>query len=493
MTEVWTKWEGQVISGVFPLVRVLSTSDHSAVFLTEYKAQNLPSAALKLIPVIPTLAQTQLAHWTTAAALSHPHLIRLLEVGRCEIEGRPFLFVVMEYAEQTLSQILPRRALTPEEVREMLRPTLNALAFLHGKNLVQGRLKPSNILVVDDQLKLASDTIRPVGESSASIAKSSVYDPPEAKDGSFSTAGDIWSLGIIMVEALTQHPPSWPDNKSDTPSFPAALPATFAEIARQCLNRDPAKRPTVAEVEAKIEPAPQSPDISVPQPPVSPAQPPVSEPEPLVSIPQPVRSIPQSPAGKVPGRSTPPEESPKQRFILPITVLLIVALAVWAGLHLRSSLTSSERSAPPAAASQNPETPVSAPTEVFAPSSNANSAGSKSAASRHVSAPSDQRAQPPANGSASVFHEEIPDVPRHARATIRGLIKVAVRVTVDSSGNVVDETLENPGPSKYFARLATQAARKWKFAPADDQDSRRWLLRFEFSRGGATGHAARTS
>jgi TonB family protein len=447
MTEVWTKWEGQVINGAFPLVRVLSTSDHSAVFLTEYKAQNLPSAALKLIPAVPTLAQTRLTHWTTAAALSHPHLIRLLEVGRCEIEGRPFLFVVMEYAEQTLSQILPRRALTPDEMREMLRPTLNALAFLHGKNLVQGRLKPSNILVVDDQLKLASDTVRPVGDPTAGIAKSSVYDPPEAKDGSFSTAGDIWSLGVTMVEALTQHPPSWPDNKSDTPSFPGALPAPFVEIARQCLDRDPAKRPTVAEVAAMIEPAPQSPGVSPAQPPVSRAQPRASE-------------------------------SPKQRFIPAIAVLLIVAAAVWAGLHLRSSRTSLERSAPPAAASQNPETPVSAPEEVF---------------ERHVSGPSGQRAQPSANGSASVFHEEIPDVPRHARATIRGLIKVAVRVTVDSSGNVVDETLENPGPSKYFARLATQAARKWKFAPADDQDSRRWLLRFEFSRGGATGHAARTS
>jgi len=78
----------------------------------------------------------------------------------------------------------------------------------------------------------------------------------------------------------------------------------------------------IADVEAKIEPAPQSPGISVPQPPVSPAQPPVSGPEPLVSIPQPVRSIPQSPAGKVPGRSTPPEESPKQRFILPMIFAL---------------------------------------------------------------------------------------------------------------------------------------------------------------------------
>jgi TonB family protein len=88
-----------------------------------------------------------------------------------------------------------------------------------------------------------------------------------------------------------------------------------------------------------------------------------------------------------------------------------------------------------------------------------------------------------------VLHEEIPDVPRRTRDSIRGHIKVAVRVTVDSSGNVVDETLENPGPSKYFARLATEAASKWKFAPAGNHDSRKWLLQFEFTRGGAAGHA----
>src|SRR3981189_863005 len=186
MTEVWTKWEGQIINGVFPL------------------------RALKLVPVIPALAQAQLSQWTTAAALTHPHLIRLLEVGRCQLEGRPFLFVVMEYAEQTLSQILPQRPLTPGEVREMLLPTLDALAFLHGNNLVQGQLKPSNILVVDDRLKLASDTVRPAGESTTKFAKSSVYDPPEAKDRSFTAAGDIWALGMTMVEALTQHLPSWP-------------------------------------------------------------------------------------------------------------------------------------------------------------------------------------------------------------------------------------------------------------------------------------------
>jgi TonB family protein len=89
-----------------------------------------------------------------------------------------------------------------------------------------------------------------------------------------------------------------------------------------------------------------------------------------------------------------------------------------------------------------------------------------------------------------VLHAEIPDVPRSASETIHGHLNVAVRVTVDRSGNVVDATLENPGPSKYFARLATTAARKWKFAPADNQGAREWLLWFEFTRSGATGHAA---
>jgi len=482
VAEVWTKWEGQIINGVFPLRRFLSASDHSAVFLTEYKAQNLPNAALKLVPAIPALAQAQLSQWTTAATLAHPHLIRVLEAGRCQLGGLQFLFVVMEYAEQTLSQILPQRALTPGEVREMLPPTLSALAFLHSKNLVHGQLKPSNILAVNDQLKLASDTVRPAGEFTANIAKPFVYDPPEAKDHGFSTAGDIWSLGITMVEALTQHLPSWPDSKFETTSFPAALPPTFATIVRQCLNRDPASRPTVDDVEAQIRPAPQLPVVSALQLPLSAPKPLVSKPKPLVR--------------EVSDRATPPEKSPKRRLFLPaiavlsIVIVAIVVVAVWVSSHVLSSQASLQRAAPPTAASQNPETSLTAPPGISAPTSGAKSADSKSAPSHFVSRPSEQPAQPLANRLPSVLHEEIPDVPRRNRDTIRGRIKVSVRVTVDSSGNVVNETLEKPGPSKYFARLATEAARKWKFVPAGNHDSRKWLLQFEFTRGGATGHAA---
>ena len=265
MTEVWTKWEGQVINGVFPLRRFVRASDHSAVFLTEHAAQNLATAALKLVPAVPKLAQAQLLRWSTAAALAHPHLIRLLESGRCQIGDLQFIFVVMEYAEQTLAQILPQRPLTADEVREMLPATLSALAFLHSKNLVHGQLKPSNFLVVDDQLKLASDTIRPAGESTATITAPSVYDPPEANGGSSYAAGDIWSLGVTLVEALTQGAPVWAEGRPAIASLPATVPPAFAQLVQRCLSHDPATRPTATELAAELKRPPPG-SVTVPQP-----------------------------------------------------------------------------------------------------------------------------------------------------------------------------------------------------------------------------------
>src|ERR1700730_751296 len=264
MTEVWPNWQSEVVNGVYPLRRFLSGTEHSAVFLTECKAQDVATAAIKIIPAERVLTEAQLSHWKTAAGLSHPHLIRLFDAGHCQLGGHQFLFVVMEYAEQTLSQVLPHRALTPDEMAEMLLPTLDALVFLHRKNLVQGRLKPSNFLVVNDQLKLASDSVRPAGEPRASITQSSLYDPPEAKNGRLSAAGDIWSLGITMVEALTQSLP-WPDERSETASLPTTLPPTFVDTVQRCLSHNPASRPTATDLEAQFKRAPQTSAVSVPQ------------------------------------------------------------------------------------------------------------------------------------------------------------------------------------------------------------------------------------
>lgn len=249
--EAWTQWENQVV-GAFPLRRLLGCTDHSAVFLTEHKAKNLADAAIKFVRADALQGKAQLVQWQAAAVLSHPHLMRLFGAGRFQSGGHQFLFVVMEHAEQNLAQILNRRPLSADEVRELLLPTLDALSFLHRNQRVHGQLKPSNFLAVDDQLKLTSDTIRPAGHSANAIVRTSSYDPPEATDQGSAAAGDIWSLGMTLFEALTQSTPVW---SGETVSLPESFPEAFADTVRRCLNLNPAHRPTVIELEARFKPA----------------------------------------------------------------------------------------------------------------------------------------------------------------------------------------------------------------------------------------------
>jgi TonB family protein len=549
MTEDWTKWEGLVIDRVFPLRRFLGRSNHSVVFLTEHAAHNLPDAAIKLIPADPAMEEAQLSRWRIAAALSHPHLIRIFDSGRCRLGGHPFLFVVMEYAEQTLAQILPHRALTSDEAREMLLPTLDALAFLHGKNLVHGQLKPPNVLVVDDRVKLSSDNVRPAGDSSAITAEPSLYDSPEAEEGRIAPAGDIWALGVTIVQALTQSPPAWPDERREIVSWPAALPAAFVSIVRRCLSRYPAGRPTIPDLKALIKRVAHTPEPKIevtkaaaieaaaqatvtktavtevaaienagsevsgteaPRPKAAAtdavaSETPVTEAA-VAAVTRPVKAAVAEGAVAAPTEAATSQaalsaaamstaaanEPPRQAVAAELPVarrlsgpaITAAALAILAVLWIGWRLFHSHPNhlPEPAASNSQPSSLQAGPRAASAQ----NLPASASTPASSASAPTSTSAP----GSAAVLHQAIPDVSPHARNSIRGRIKVLVRVTVDRSGNVVGEKLVSSGSSRYFARLASDAAAKWKFAPADKQGSREWLLRFEFTRGGATGQVA---
>jgi TonB family protein len=89
-------------------------------------------------------------------------------------------------------------------------------------------------------------------------------------------------------------------------------------------------------------------------------------------------------------------------------------------------------------------------------------------------------------GSAKgeVLDQILPDVSEKARASIHGKVRVSVTVHVDPSGSVTGAEFDSPGPSKYFADLALQAARKWAFTPPEVNGKSvesEWRLRFEFT------------
>jgi len=534
MAVTWKQFEGQIVDDEFPLEQLLASSEHSAVFLTQHGDSQPQKAAIKLIHAEPATAELLLSRWRLAAQLSHPNLLRLLDFGRCCLEDANFLYVVMEFAEEDLSQILPQRALTPAETRDMLEPVLDVLVYLHGKGLIHGHLKPSNILATSDQLKLSSDTLASIAEPRAPIARPSPYNAPEAETSGLSTASDVWSLGMTLVEVLTQRAPVVsPQAKSDA-VVPDALPQPFLDIAHHALLHEPKRRWTTAEIAARLNPTAVAAAAAGAQS-ISPLAVPLSS-MPAVPAARLQTSRYESSAPKTQSSRPLSATQPKQTLVLPnyvvplagaiLVVVAMIALPKILSHRPESSSSASTAAAQPASQPKPSGQPVhrDAPplSKPAAPNSLKAGAEKKPAPALPPTSPAHARASsaaPPApapaalrtdtfpsanapkSSAASPTHGEVleqllPDVSDKARGTIHGKVRVSVRVHVEPGGNVSQADLDSPGPSKYFADLALQAARRWEFtapevnghsAPSD------WLIHFEFSQSGTQAFPRQTA
>jgi TonB family protein len=427
--DTWKSWEDRLIEGKYPLRQWLGGSDHSAVFLTEFAERPSQKAAIKLIRVDEGSAELQLARLRATRKLSHPHLIRTVECGLCRVEGSTFLYVLMECADDDLSQILPERPLAPSEVSDLLPPVLDALSYLHKNGFVHGRVKPSNVLAAGDQLKLSTDQVAPVVLQDGGHRRRDVYDAPETAAGIISPAGDIWSVGVTLLAALTQSVAAAEQASPTNRDLPETIPDPFRGIVRECLQLDPNRRCPLKEIQTRMQP----------------------------------------PARSVPAPAEPPTPAPSShyrltwRMFIPFAVLL-AAVLLWRVFYKAPPPTASVKyqiSQPP------PDSPRPAPAPAAA-----------------ASKPAEHAAKPRSSGG-EVVHQVIPTVPRSAQNTIRGTIKVVVRVQVDPSGKVTDAKLKSAGSSRYFANQALKAAQRWEFsAPEVDGQpaASTWLLQFRFKR-----------
>ena len=98
--------------------------------------------------------------------------------------------------------------------------------------------------------------------------------------------------------------------------------------------------------------------------------------------------------------------------------------------------------------------------------------------------------------AGSVRNQVLPDVPRSAKHTITGTVKVTVKAQVDPSGKVTSATFKSAGPSKYFAGLALNAAERWEFSPPETDGqpvASTWLIQFRFKRGSTQASVQRAN
>jgi eukaryotic-like serine/threonine-protein kinase len=506
MNEAWRQWEGEVADGKFVLRQYLGDSERGPVFLTEFPTesgeQEPVKAAIKLIPAEAQTADAQLARWAMAANLGHPHLLGVLRTGRCQIGGARLLYVVMELADEDLSHVVPKRALTAVEAQELLRPVLEALAYLHGKGLVHGHVKPANIVAVGEQVKISSDGICAARDAGAGAhaVRPSAYDAPEAGTRGYSAAGDVWSLGVTLVEVLAQQLPVWEWKGQEEPALPK-LPAPFGDIARQCLRRDPQRRCTLAEIATRLDPdAPALGKLKLIE---QVAIPPAAIPQAATRVPSApkVAEVAKPRVESLPKRASAANAqtgSPKRSYAIPAIAIGVVALAaIFAAPKLlhHGAEASPETAASPtedlAASTEQPQpkpTATNSASSTDRPAPRETDASSDSPARETPSSAPATRSVAGDSSRGSVAHQVLPEASPSALATIQGAVRVGVRVQVDASGKVAGADLDSPGPSKYFANLALKAARAWEFQPAranGEAASSAWILRFEFAQDGA--------
>jgi serine/threonine protein kinase len=255
--ELGKDWVGQTVNARYPLQQYVGGSDTTAVFVTQLPTDTKSKAAIKLVAASASDGDILVANWKRAAQLSHPHLLQVFDGGRCWLSGRELLYVVTEFADENLAQVLPHRGLTAGETDTMLRPTVGVLGYLHEQGLVHGDLRPANVMAVGDQLKLSADSVCSPGAPPKIL--SNYYGAPELSSGQISPATDIWELGATLVEALTQRAPSAAGSYGN-------LPKPYAELVSHCLVKDPPKRWTIRDVAGAIGMSSPAPALVEPKP-----------------------------------------------------------------------------------------------------------------------------------------------------------------------------------------------------------------------------------
>jgi serine/threonine-protein kinase len=244
--------------------------------------------ALKVLRPELAVDQNYVARFTqearSVAALEHPHIVPIYEVGSAAPEGSELTlhYLVMKYLSgTTLKQVVHRRGpLDLHQTAYILEQVAGAIDYAHRQGIIHRDIKPSNIMVTDDgwaylmDFGLARSLISTGGLTiDGAVMGTPEYMSPEQAEGRLSVgqATDIYSLGVVMYELLTGRMPF----EAETPlgalvarlqrppapmrTYRGDLPQPVEEVMLRALARDPAARfATAGEMVAALRRAAQA-------------------------------------------------------------------------------------------------------------------------------------------------------------------------------------------------------------------------------------------
>jgi len=253
---------------VFEKLAKLGEGSYGAVWHIKHKELETTFAA-KIIPVSAAQDREAASLMNEVAVLKacrSPHIVSYY--GTLTHGGN--VWVLMDFAafgSLRDAMELCERCLTEQEIAAVASGALEGLAYLHANNISHLDVKAANILIGDDfHVKLADFGVseRVHGLDAASPMQNIIGTPfwiaPEiVLKRAHSNKSDIWSLGITAIELAERNPPGFPMNPyrymqmmpnrpPPTLAEPEQWSTDFASFIAACLEKDPAKRPSCADL-----------------------------------------------------------------------------------------------------------------------------------------------------------------------------------------------------------------------------------------------------
>jgi WD40 repeat protein/tRNA A-37 threonylcarbamoyl transferase component Bud32 len=261
----WTDTDGPPASpplqlGEYEILEEIARGGMGVVYKARQKGLNR-LVALKVVLsgrlASPQAVQRFQAEAENVAALDHPHIVPVYEVG--EHEGRPFF--AMKLLGESLAHALPRYREDPRAAANLVATVARAVHHAHQRGILHRDLKPANILLDADGRPHVGDfglARRVEGEGatvSGAILGTPAYMAPEQAGGRRpTTAVDVYGLGAILYELLTGRPPFQAPTSMETvlkvlheEAVPPGrlrpgLPADLEVICLKCLRKEPEGR-----------------------------------------------------------------------------------------------------------------------------------------------------------------------------------------------------------------------------------------------------------
>lgn len=263
---------GRVIPHVsgYEILGELGRGGMGVVYKARQKALNR-LVAIKMVLAGGHAGPEQIARFhieaQAVAALQHPNIVQIYEVGECE--SLPYF--TLEFVDGgALDKALAGKPQSPKDSAHLMETLSRAMYFAHQHGIVHRDLKPANVLLsADGEPKITDFGLAKKLEGDSSQTKSGTlmgtpsYMAPEQARGEFKELGppaDVHALGAILYEMLVGRPPFLGASAVETimqviteePVPPSRLlpklPRDIETICLKCLQKEPEKRYATAEL-----------------------------------------------------------------------------------------------------------------------------------------------------------------------------------------------------------------------------------------------------